>query len=237
MVKLHPMTMISIVVWVSTIALLSVNLAILTGLMFASALLCLANHRNPLRSLLRLFPLFLIVFILQILFRRGGESLWSYGCFSVTSEGLALATQVVLRLCIIYLSAVLLVNLQFNDYRNAFSLIRLPEELSFMVSFVIHILPLLSKRFKDAIILLRYRGLDIKRSSLTMRLRIYRVIVLSVLAGLVHNVRWQAIALELRGFRSPGIKTARYRSGLGLSDWSVLCLLLLLGGVILNFPY
>ncbi len=236
MVKLHPITQITLVIWISTIALSSANLAVLSGLMFASALLCLVNRKNPLRSLLRLLPLYIIVFILQILFRTEGEVLWSYGSISVTVGGLMIAVQVVLRLSIIYLSAVLLVNLQFNDFRNAFSLIRVPVELSFMVSFVIHFLPLLSQRFMDAVILLRYRGLDLRRNSLPRKIGIYRIIILTVLTGMLYNVSYQAIALELRGFRSPGIKTVRSRTGLALPDWSVFLVLMIAGASILIHP-
>ncbi|MBM4403075.1 MAG: energy-coupling factor transporter transmembrane protein EcfT [Candidatus Cloacimonetes bacterium] len=229
---LHPLTLISIVIWVSSIALLSANLVALTGLMMVSALLCLFNGRIPLKSLFRLLPVLLIVFILQILFRRGGSMIWSYGWFRITSEGLVMGAQVVFRLSIIYLSAGLLIKLQFNDFRNAFALIRLPEELSFMVCFVIHFIPLLTHRFKDTVILLRYRGLDIRHGSWMRKIKIYRIIALSVLTGLLHNVHYQAIALELRGFRSPGHKTARYRTDLVLLDWLVITLLILLGGLV-----
>ena len=224
--KIHPLTLILIVIWVTSAALFSEDIAILLILLSLSTLLCLLRHKNPVKPLVRTLPLLLIVFILQVLFRQGEQVLWSYGWLSVSVEGVMMAVHVILRLSIILMSAVLLNGLQFNDFRNAFSLIRMPEELSFMVSLVIHFVPMLAQRFKDKVTLLRYRGLDIKHGSPILKVKLYRIIVLSVLTGLLQNVKRQAIALKLRGFRRPCQKTSRYQSGLLLSDWLVFLILI-----------
>ena len=228
--KLHPFSWVLISLWITSLAVISSSLAILGLLILLSLLAAFLSRGRELfpylLGLKRLVTLILTLLVVQLLFRRGGTLVLSLSFVHIYSEGLEIGLEVALRLIILLIAAGILGRLTYLDFRNAF--LFLPAEFSFMISYVIHLIPLLRKRFLHYLELLRLRGLSLKSLSWGKRLKIYRIISLSVLGSLLHSSDRQAITLELRGFRSPGKKTFLYKQAFGFADLLVFIVLLLL---------
>lgn len=235
---LHPLSLIIIVIWLGSMALICKTLMSMTVLLSLNIVMVIvmSNDRGRvfLYRLYRLMPLLLMVFMLQILFRRGGNTLWSYGWLRIDSNGIYQALMISLRFIIIISCAAILSGLSFVDFRNAFACVRLPEEISFMVAYVIRFVVYLDKYFRDAQKSLSLRGIRNKNLSLRQRLQVFQIIAVSTLADALSKSQMQAIALELRGFRSLGKRTELHQSRFGMSDMLVLYMLILLSLVFIK---
>jgi energy-coupling factor transporter transmembrane protein EcfT len=155
-------------------------------------------------GLRRIVALLAIVFIIQALAQRGGEVILDIGILRVHSQGLYAAAVQCLRLIVIYWCATSLSRLDFTMYKIAFSKLHLPEEISFMVSYMAHLIPDLRSRFTQQNQELRLRGIQFKSCSWKHKLEIYRILAFGILSEVLHDSTRQAISLELRGFRSQG---------------------------------
>lgn len=227
---LHPFSWVLISLWITSLAVLISSLPIL-GLLIVLALLAALFARGRelapyLKGIKRLAPLILSLLIIQTLFRQSGDLIWEKGWFKIYSSGLYTGLEVSLRLIILLIAAGILGRLSFADFRNAFFF--LPTEFSFMISYVVHLIPLLRKRFLHYLQVLRLRGIVLNRLPLGKRLKVYQVVSLSVLGSLLHSSDLQAITLELRGFRSPGKKTYLYKQHFTYIDLLVALILALL---------
>ncbi len=229
---IHPLSLILIVVWLSSMALITlklISLFMLFGISISMTILLSRDHgKKSLLRLSKLLPLLIFVTFMQIIFRRGGTVLFAYKCFAITSLGLSFGLAISLRFAIIISGASILSRLSFIDFRNAFALIRLPEEISFMVSYVLRFVSTLRHRFDISLSMLRLRGLELDRLSLIKRFKIYRILALSVLVNSLSHSSMQAISLELRGFRSSGKRTELYLTRPGIVDAFVLWILIVL---------
>lgn len=175
-----------------------------------------------LRGLKKILWLLVSVSIIQILFRRGGSILFTLGPCAIHSAAVNYSLMISLRLMVIYLCGKSLTKLDFSAYRSAFSKIHLPEELSFMISYMVHLIPELGARFKDQTAELKERGLQISKMKLKAKLTVYKILALSSLADIILQSGEQAIALELRGFRSSGKRSSLHVLSFGPWDLGIL---------------
>ncbi|HPI26786.1 MAG TPA: energy-coupling factor transporter transmembrane component T, partial [Candidatus Cloacimonadota bacterium] len=93
-------------------------------------------------------------------------------------------------------------------YRAAFAKIRLPEELSFMISYMAHLVPQLQINFRTQMQELKLRGILVSKLPIKEKLEIYKIISIATVAEIIVQSSSQAIALELRGFRSKGKRSS-----------------------------
>jgi len=89
-----------------------------------------------------------------------------------------------------------------------------------MVSYLLGFIPQLGERFSHLSELLRLRS--VKAKGLSQRLKIFRIIALTVLANALHDSREQAIDMELRGFRNGEKHQPYYSTHLSWTDWILL---------------
>lgn len=225
---MHPLSRILLVLWISSLAIILQNplflFALLIFSLLWSSLLSLPKLISLLSSLKVLLPLILAVFLSQILFRRGGNMLLKITFLAIYSDGVFFALQVCFRLLILLVSATILSSLSYAELR--LSLRYLPEEFSFMISYVLHLLPQLRQQIQVALFSLRNRGIQISRLKYRDRLVIYKTLSLTILAGLIHTSTMQAAQLELRGFRRQGKKTYLYHRKLTLMDGGLVIVLI-----------
>lgn len=227
---LHPLSLLILALWFSTNAIAASSpswLAVILALNILLAVILVGVRKAlPGRQLLQLMPLFLLVMLIQLLFVKQGKTLWGSGWYAIYSGGLAGGVSFCLRLLILFVSAKLLLRLDFEDFEAAFHSLRLPEELSFMVFYALHILPLFASRVRHQNHLVLMRGVVLSRLRPHKLLRLYGQISLTLLAELLLRSNAQAIALELRGFRSSGPRTRLESMHFG---WRDLILLLAVG--------
>lgn len=211
---IHPLTRLIIVLSISTIAVLYNNLIILAWLLLVCLILLTGKRQLDLSRLLRFFryffPVLLSIFIIQLIFNNEGETLLNLRLFRITSQGLETAGIVALRLLILFLAGVWLWGLSHREFSQAFRTIGLPESLAVMIALTLHFLPLLAERIRQMTSQLRLRGINLKRMKIKSRLRLYLNMVIPLLGWTMKDLKYQAIALDLRGFRN-GIRHSQYR--------------------------
>ncbi|MGC9361299.1 MAG: energy-coupling factor transporter transmembrane component T family protein [Candidatus Syntrophosphaera sp.] len=228
----HPLSLVLLALWFSTAAIFVPQLPWLAAVLILSILFSGFHSgfepRAWLRQLVKFLPVFLAIIIIQILFVKEGKLLWGASWFAVYSGGLGGGISFCLRLLILFFSASFLLKLDFEDFEAAFTAVRLPEELGFMVFYGIHVIPSASRQIGDSRIQLRLRGIDLKKLHFKEKIRIYGRISLCVLADVLSRSSLQAISLELRGFRSPGQRSHLHQRCFGAADlamWAALVLL------------
>lgn len=236
---MHPLSRVLIVLWITSLAVILNDPLLLVALLAFSITLALLLSRRQFSSLLKsvkvIIPVILSVFVIQLIFRKSGEKLLDLGILSIHSEGLLLGLEVGLRLLILLFSATLLSALSYAELRLALKF--LPEELSFLISYVLHLLPRLRERLREVSQGLKQRGIVQKELSLKEKILVYRILSLAVLASLIQSSEMQAIQLELRGFRRQGKKSFLYHRKPSWLDLWVCVLLLGLSFLLVNLRY
>jgi energy-coupling factor transport system permease protein len=235
--RLHPLSYILLCIFYSSLAialehphLLFIVFVLATLVDFRDGLKALGAR---LEKLEKLFWLIISIIVIQLLFRRGGGVIFSLGPIRIHQAALFSSAFLSFRILIIYMCAISLSSLDFSLYRAAFSAIRLPEELSFMVSYMAHLIPEYSARFKGQMQELRDREIVLRKLGIKAKLKLYRILALSAIAELILQSGRQAIALELRGFRSKGRPGCLHRHRFGFWDIAGLAWVLLVLSLIL----
>ena len=209
---LHPLSYIVICVFYSSLAI-AISNPLCQLLLFLLAWLLdwregSGGMGRRLIGLQRYLWLFFSVMLIQLLFTRTGVPILNLGILSIHSDGITMAAVLGLRLAVIYMVANSLSKMDFTLYRSAFAKIHLPEELSFMISYMAHLVPQLSMNFRAQMKELKLRGILISKLPLKEKLEIYKIISIATVAEIILQSSSQAIALELRGFRSKGKRSS-----------------------------
>jgi energy-coupling factor transport system permease protein len=214
-VDLHPVFHILLCLLLSSLVFAvssPLNLLALSLVAFFYASLRISNGlRGAFKTLRRSFPLLLSIAIVQLLFRRQGEVIWSFGFLTFRSVGLNLAILLCLRLITVIYAARILAALSFQDFSLAFATLKLPEELSFMLSYAVHLVPRFLFDLKGFVTGLKLRGIDPGKLSFSKRLQVFKMLAVASLAEIIRTSEISATALELRGFRSKGKRTFLYQ--------------------------
>ena len=226
--SLHPLTHIFIVLLLSTFVFIAkkpVSLFCLTLLALLYSAWRMENGwLKVFQTLWHTLPFLLILAFFQIVFRRKGTMLWSYGIFKITREGVLISVQLAARLLTVIYCAKGLAVMNYTEFSKAFSALRLPEELSFMLSYAIHLVPKFLSQLKGFVTGLKLRGIDAAKLSLSKRLQVYKQLSITALAELIRSSETAAIALELRGFRSEGKRNILHQQKFSYRD--IFCLLI-----------
>lgn len=208
----HPLSMILIALWFSGLAILSTNLLVLITLtLFCVGMLLASRILTPGRlgrTLSRISPLVIMIMLIQLVAVRGGQELLRLGDFIIYRPGLEHGAALSLRILIILLAAKLLTRLTPMDFDAAFRVFRFPEEIGFMVSYAVHMLPGISSMLQDTSLAIRKRGIEYRKLKPAQKLRLYGILALRLVSELLKGSETRAIALELRGFRN-GTRTSR----------------------------
>jgi energy-coupling factor transport system permease protein len=232
---LHPLTHILMALLLSTMVFIVKKPSSLLFLTLLASIYAAFRMKNGwqkiLKTLWHTLPFLLVLSFFQIVFRRGGSLLWSYGILKISSEAVQISIQLALRLLTVIYCAKSLAVMEYPEFSKAFSAIRFPEELSFMLSYAIHLVPKFLAQLKGFVTGLKLRGIDSANLSIAKRLQVYKQLAITSLAELIRNSETSAIALELRGFRSEGKRTKLYQQKFSYRD--ILFLLVFSGIVVL----
>ncbi len=220
----------TIIIIVSAITSLSVvyntilmQVALLIFSIFLLLIIKPSKHRfhRLLHRMKILLKIIIMLMIFQILFRHGGETIWQFGIIKITSLGLNYGVSSSLRLMLIILIAGLLLDIPYYDYILAFRSWKIPYEISFLVASVIHFIPIFHKQFVTCREALNLRGIEISKSSLFVRFKIFSALLFPVIARAVSEVKYRSISLELRAFRLYPERTYIYNAKLSWFDLTV----------------
>jgi energy-coupling factor transport system permease protein len=231
---IHPLSKIILIACISFLSVILDNTLALALLLLFCVLLHMikpgfgsGRSFSP-RSLLKLIPIIVSVFLIQLLFNRSGNKVFGLSCFSVTDKGLITALQVAMRLMILLSSGAWLWGMPSREVLRAFRSLGVPETFSILLLMTLSFLPELSRQVKNKLILIRLRGLAAGRFALVKRMRLYLQILLPILGWTLKDLHMKAAALDLKGFRN-GCRHTRFRQGrLGIADYLIIVLVIVL---------
>jgi energy-coupling factor transport system permease protein len=220
------------VLWLSTAALFVLQIAWLAAVLLL-AFLCQGvfsgfDWAALGRQARYLLPLSLAVLVVQLLFVKQGQLLWGKGWYAVHTIALQRGLAFAIRILVLWLAARVLLRFEYEDFDIAFGALRLPQELSFMIFFGVRIIPSLNARLRHFLQLLKLRAIELKKLSFAAKMKVYRLISLTILAETLSQSGVKAIALELRGFRSSGPKSRLKQHSFSTWDWLLYASLLAL---------
>ena len=184
--------------------------------------------KNLWKRISRIGRLILIIFIFQLLFRREGDILWQFHFIRITDIGFNYALASSLRFFLIILAAGLLMDVPYQEYLIALKAWKFPNEISFLVATTIHFLPVFQKIFKNKMEAVKLRSIDIKKLPLKERFKLFRILIIPVLAAAINDIRYRAISLELRAFRLFPTRTSLHTSNLKSIDYLIITLTLII---------
>lgn len=226
-------TLLIITICFSTIAVIRQTISTQLIVMGVALLLLLINAQRKL-LFSRIFGRFrhlwiavLSIFILQALFRRGGEDIIGYGILRITEEGLFYGITVSLRLINLILISGLLFSIPSSDYLLAFSAWKIPYEISFLITTVIRFIPDYYKVFIAYRENLYLRNVNIKKLKLKAKFVALLSLLIPVLTSSLSEVKYRAVALDMKCFRLHKDRTYLYESRLKAVDYllQALCLI------------
>lgn len=225
--KLHPLTKLIIVIFITSCSLLYRNPLILFTFLLLSIILAMHGYSNAserkklFMKLYRLLPLFVSIMLIQMLFDTSRDVIFQYGIVKISGHGLMTSIQVIIRLLIIIFSAGYLVKMGLRDFLMAFRLVRIPESIAVTIALTIGFIPLFSEQIKQSLEQIKLRNIHINKLRIMDRFNLYLSLIMPILGRSVSNAGYQAIALDLRGFRNGRMHTDFRYKRLGLSDWLI----------------
>ncbi|MDD3502021.1 MAG: energy-coupling factor transporter transmembrane component T, partial [Candidatus Cloacimonetes bacterium] len=163
--------------------------------------------KGVLQVLYKMRHLLISIFVMQLLFRRGGEIYYQLYFVQITEVGVSYALSSFLRYATIILSTIVLANVSLNEFLEVFQYYRLPRNLSLTVTFCIQYLTSFSKQIKHIAQIIKQRNI-IADSKLSRKLHILKEVSLPLVVKSLSEVQYKAIALELKGVSlKPQFKT------------------------------
>lgn len=210
--NLDPRTKIFLIACLSSSAVFINHWVFLTGILVVSLLL-LALFRVSVIGILKrtkgLVIMVVVIALMQSIFVSSGEALITIGGIRlVTTGGLMMAAEFVLRMLIIVASAGILSTSDSREIIQGLVQWKLPYEIAFMASMGIRFLPVFTVEFKDAMVAIQLRGVDLKALKLKQKIEVYACLFQPVVAGALIKSKAISMSIEMRGFRAYPTRTS-----------------------------
>ena len=227
-VSLDPRTKMVLAACISTLAVVYNSPGILLALLAATILIAVIFRIKlnfPWSYFWKMAPLFLMLFLVQCLFRNEGAVLLTVGTWPLVTEGgLNHGLSMVLRIIVIIVSALLLASAGSRDIVMGLVQWRVPYEIAFMFSVALHFLPLFREEFINLVTAVQLRGVEFKKVPWRQKLALCRQLLFPAVYGAVLKAGQMAAAMEARGFRAYPRRTYLRKLRFGRMDY--VCLVL-----------
>lgn len=233
-----PRTKLLLVLILSSFALIYNDLMVLLSILGLSILIALvmdSDLRGLVSRLKRLIYMVFVIALVQSLFTNLGNPILSLGKYTIlTDYGIKRALEFIIRISIVIVSSSILATSSSRHIVQALIQMKVPYEIAFMVSIAIRFLPIFKEEMTDSIIAIELRGIDLKKSKLRDKIRIYKYIFLPIIINSSLKARDLSLAMEMKGFRAYDKRTSFRLLKMQRSDYIIisLSLVLSLGAII-----
>lgn len=204
--ELDARTKMVIVMVLSSLSIFMTNLKYLLAIFLVSIVITFmlnVNFHKIFKRLRRILNVILVLIIVQSIFIKGGDPIFSIGSITVISDlGLRRAGEFALRVGIIVASATILTTSSYREIIQGLVQWKMPYEIAFMVSVAIRFLPTFTGEFKDAVVALQLRGIEFERIPISKKVKVYSYLFFPVVSNAVLKAQELSIAMETRGFRA-----------------------------------
>jgi len=237
--KLDPRSKLFVVVLISSTALILTSvtkmlLLFIVGL-FISKILD-GHFVSVIRKLKRMLTVIITIIILQSVFNTEGQVLISFATIRLlTDVGLTKGLLYLFRVLIILVSGTILATSSETELIEALIKLKIPYDFAFMVALGIRFMPIFIEEFKDTMVAIELRGVNIKQMKIKEKLDLYGYILSPVIIGTLDKAKKLSLSIEMRGFRSKPKRTSHLTLKLKRNDYimmmvSVSFILLLVQG-------
>lgn len=238
---LDPRTKLFMIACLSSSAVIINDWACLTVLFLLSILLLLLFGINPVTLVQKTrLLLYMVIFIalMQSIFGSTGRHLLEMGGVKLlTTGGLIMAVEFILRMAIIIASAGILSTSGSRSIIQGLVQWKLPYEIAFMASLGITFLPVFAQEFQDAVIAVQLRGIDFGKLSLKHKLEVISSLFQPVAAGAIIKARALGMSIEMRAFRAYPTRTSYLVLKLRGRDYAVMAGTALVTAVLLGWYF
>ncbi|MEN6460929.1 MAG: energy-coupling factor transporter transmembrane component T [Syntrophomonas sp.] len=224
--NLDPRTKLFLIACLTTSAVVMTHWTFLTGLFVVSVLLLLIFGVSPWSVIIKtrmLLHMVAVIAIMQSIFVTGGQTLIMVGGLKlVTTSGLTMAVEFVLRMLVIVASAGIISTSNSREIIQGLVQWKMPFELAFMAAMGIRFLPVFAEEFRNAIIAIQLRGVDLKSLHFQQRLEIFTSLFQPVVAGAMIKSKAISMSIEMRGFRAYPTRTSYLVLKCNRNDYGVM---------------
>jgi energy-coupling factor transport system permease protein len=220
--RLNPLTKLFFALLICASCFVTQRIAfILAVIALNLAMAATAGILRLVAGLLRgLLKLSVVLFILQILFVRAGNTLFTLPVLHVpiTDEGLHFSLLLVLRLAAATLPlAIMLTVTKMSDLANVLvAKLHIPYKYVFSIITAIRFIPVFSREMTEIVETQTTRGVELDTRNAFKKLRLIAPLCVPLLLSCVKKIDTSALAAELRGFHlrraNSGYKTYRFRA-------------------------
>ncbi len=233
--RLNPVTKLALAAAIIAATFLANTYAALVGLLVLTLLLAAyAGVFGRLARLLKLLvPIALIMLVLQLVFVRGGDTLFSF----VTDEGLITGGKACLRLLGVALLLVLMLMVtKLTDLANAcVEKLHIPYKYAFTFTTALRFVPVFSQEMNAIMEAQTARGVQYDTKNPFKKMQLMLPLCVPLLISSVSKTDATALAAEQRGFYLRTRASSYRRYPFAARDIVVfaLCVALIVGGIVL----
>lgn len=230
MQRLDPRTKLLLIVALTTLSVLSSDIIYL-AIIFLTALivnlLFKIDMLSTFKRIKHLFSVIIFITIVQSLTVKGGVPLIHFGNVNiVTSAGLIMGLEFMLRMGIIILASLIASTTDGREMIDGLIKLKLPYELAFMTSITLRFMPLFRNEFVNRINAISMRGVEVRKLKLTKKIKIFTYLLSPTIASSILKSRELSVAMISRGFRANPTRTMRRKLKLTFPDYFVIIIAL-----------
>ncbi|KAF1083793.1 Energy-coupling factor transporter transmembrane protein EcfT [Sporotomaculum syntrophicum] len=205
MINLDPRAKIVIVLCLSTLAVFFNTPGLLLIVLIITLLLLQifqVKYISLIYKFRRLLPVLFVLLFIQSAFTGHGQVLVAFGDVHIlTTGGVSSASCVLLRMLILFGSAMIIATSNSRDYVLALVELKIPYEIAFMVLIALRFLPVFVQEAKDTLIAIQLRGVDMQKVAWGKKIKVFTYIFSPLVSNVLLKANQLAISMEARGFR------------------------------------
>ncbi|NHJ41376.1 MAG: energy-coupling factor transporter transmembrane protein EcfT, partial [Asgard group archaeon] len=227
--KLDPRTKLLMLFLMSLLSFMLKDIILLTslfGIMIVITLPAKIKWKNFFRYIKPTIWLIPIIFIIQLIFpaSNSGASIrlvtnfgfmsnsFKFQSIAINVESIVIASSSCLRILNLAVGSCLFsLTTNSNDYIQSLRKIAIPYGIAFTTGLVIYFLPMVVNETSETKMSLETRGISINKGSIISRIKNLYLLLTSILFNFIEKSRYQAIALDSRGF-NPRKKRSYYQT-------------------------
>lgn len=159
------------------------------------------------------------------------------GGFVLISTGsLFYAGSICLRILILAVSSSLFsLTTDSNDFLLALKKIGFPYEIAIVTGLIIYFLPMVITETTSVSNALETRGISIRKGRFLSRLKTFRILITAILMNFIEKSKYQAMAMDSRGFNSKTKKTTICDLKLKANDYVIMIVVIAIFAGILYY--
>lgn len=178
------------------------------------------------------------VALMESIFNAQGQALIQIGRVGLlTTGGLLRGVNTMLRFTVVLASASVVTLARSREIIQGLIQLKVPYELAFMASVALRFLPVFAEEFRNVVMAIQLRGVNLRRIPVARKLKLYGHIFMPVTYAAVDRAQKLSYSMELRAFRVFHTRTSLLTLRLSGIDYVYIVVMPLLTTAVLWYYY